>query len=53
MRMEVISVNEENDSITVELDVDEEGKQFLMERGFNAILLNALNELESEEQLKK
>ena len=48
MRMDVISVNEENDSVIVELDVDEAGKQFLIERGFNAVLENVLNELEAD-----
>lgn len=46
MRMDVTSVNEENDSAIVELDIDEEGKQFLIERGFSAMLLDVIDEAE-------
>lgn len=34
------------DTNVCELDVDEEGKQYLLERGFNAMLIEALKNLE-------
>ena len=43
MIVEILEVNENDDgSATITLDLDDTGKQFLLEAGFNAIMKQAL-----------
>lgn len=51
MKLELVRFNE--DTGTCELDIDEEGKVFLIERGFNALLMDALKRLEVEHESEK
>jgi hypothetical protein len=46
MKFDVISCLETDSGLIVSLDVDEEGRQYLLERGFNAILIDAVNQME-------
>lgn len=46
MKLELLRYDEETG--TCELDIDEEGKQMLMELGFNALLRKALEMTENE-----
>lgn len=48
MKLELIKFDE--DTGICELDVDEEGKQMLMELGFNALLRKALETYENERE---
>lgn len=48
MKLELVNYNEETG--TCELDVDEEGKQMLMELGFNALIRKALEVYENEQE---
>jgi hypothetical protein len=48
MKLELIKFHE--DTNICELDVDEEGKQMLMELGFNALLRKALEAYENERE---
>ena len=47
MKIELLNFNEETGEC--QLDIDEEGKQFLIEQGFNAIIMKALVEIEKGE----
>jgi len=48
MKLEIINFDEATGA--VELDVDEEGKQYLLELGFNSLLMKALESLENERE---
>lgn len=48
MKIEVISFDEA--ACTAEVDVDEEGRQYLLELGFNALIMKALEGLEDERE---
>lgn len=48
MKIDVISFNEETN--VVELDIDEEGRKFLVELGFNAMLMRAVEEFTNERE---
>jgi len=48
MKLELIKFNE--DTGICELDIDEEGKQMLIEKGFNALLRETLNKLEARNE---
>lgn len=48
MKLELIKFHE--DTNICELEIDEEGKQYLLERGFNAILIEALQRLKDERE---
>lgn len=48
MKLELIKFHE--DTGICELDVDEEGKQFLMEQGFNALIRKALEGYDNERE---
>jgi DNA-dependent RNA polymerase auxiliary subunit epsilon len=50
MKFDVISCLETDSGLIVSLDVDEEGRQYLLERGFNAILINAINLMEKDHE---
>lgn len=50
MKIDVISVDEETG--VIELDVDDEAKQYLIERGFNTVIMEALKRLEEDERRK-
>jgi hypothetical protein len=45
MKIEVVSFDEE--SGTAEVDADEEGRQYLLELGFNALIKRALDMVEA------
>ena len=51
MKIEVLEYNEDEGIIT--LDIDEEGQKFLLERGINAILTDALNAVMKENENAK
>jgi len=51
MKLDVISCLEADSGLIVSLDVDEEGRQYLMERGFNAILNDAIKLAEDTAKL--
>jgi len=51
MKFDVISCLETDSGLIVSLDVDEEGRQYLMERGFNAILNDAIKLAEDTAKL--
>ena len=49
MLIEIIEYREDSDGgATVTLDIDEEGKSLLIEKGFNSLLWDALNKLKAE-----
>jgi hypothetical protein len=50
MKFDVISCLETDSGLIVSLDVDEEGRQYLMERGFNAILNDAIKLMEEDHE---
>ncbi len=51
MKIEVISFDLE--SGTAGLDVDEEGRQYLLELGFNTLIKQALEMVEAEHEREK
>jgi hypothetical protein len=51
MKFDVISCYETKEGLMVSLEVDEEGRQYLMERGFNAILNDAIKLAEDTAKL--
>jgi DNA-dependent RNA polymerase auxiliary subunit epsilon len=53
MKLDVIDCFETPNGLIVNLDVDEEGRQYLLERGFNAVLVNAIKNLEGQEVEQK
>jgi hypothetical protein len=50
MKFDVISCTETERGLIVGLDVDEEGRQYLMERGFNAVLTDIVKEMEEDHE---
>ena len=48
MKLNVIDCFETPMGLIVNLDVDEEGREYLLERGFNALLVNAIEKLEGQ-----
>jgi hypothetical protein len=48
MKIEVVSFDEAEG--TAEVDVDDEGRQYLLELGFNALIMKALEGLEDERE---
>lgn len=49
MKLEIIDYREDSDGgATVTLDIDEEGKNLLIEKGLNSILWDALDKLNAE-----
>ena len=48
MKFDVISCLETDNGLIVSLDVDEEGRQYLIERGFNAVLTAVLTDIVKE-----
>jgi hypothetical protein len=48
MKIEIVSFDE--DARTAELDVDAAGRQYLLELGFNALIMKALEGLEDERE---
>lgn len=51
MKLELINFQE--DTGTCELEVDDEAKQMLLEKGFNALLREAIEKLEAENESEK
>jgi hypothetical protein len=48
MKFDIISCLETDSGLIFSLDVDEEGRQYLMERGFNAVLTAVLTDIVKE-----
>ena len=48
MKIELMRYDEETN--TAELDVDDEGRQYLLELGFNALIKQALDMVEAEHE---
>jgi len=48
MKFDVLGCIESPKGLIVSLDVDEEGRLYLLERGFNAMLVNAIEKLEGQ-----
>jgi DNA-dependent RNA polymerase auxiliary subunit epsilon len=48
MKIDVIGCVETPNELIVSLDVDEEGRQYLLERGFNAMLVDLIEKLEGQ-----
>lgn len=54
MLIEVIEYQEDSDGgATVTLDIDEEGKSLLIEKGFNSLLWDVLDKLKAENSLNE
>jgi len=51
MKFDVISCLETDSGLIVGLDVDEEGRKYLMERGFNALLADVVKGMEDTAKL--
>ena len=51
MKFDVLNCIETDGEIIVSLDVDEEGRQYLIERGFNALLIDVIKEMEDTAKL--
>jgi DNA-dependent RNA polymerase auxiliary subunit epsilon len=50
MKFDVISCTETERGLIVELDVDEEGRQYLIDRGFSALLVDVVKEMEEDHE---
>jgi DNA-dependent RNA polymerase auxiliary subunit epsilon len=50
MKFDVISCTETERGLIVELDVDEEGRQYLIDRGFSALLADVVKEMEEDHE---
>jgi len=50
MKFDVISCTETERGLIVELDVDEEGRQYLIDRGFNALLADVIKQMEEDHE---
>jgi hypothetical protein len=48
MKFDIISCLETDSGLIISLDVDEEGRQYLIERGFNAVLTAVLTDIVKE-----
>ena len=54
MRLEVINyIEDSSGGASVTIDLDEEGKLFLIERGFNSTIRDAIDNLKAEEALSE
>jgi hypothetical protein len=52
VKLEVIDIVEDSDGgASVTIDLDEEGKMFLIERGFNNMIRDSIDNLKTEEAL--
>jgi len=52
MLIEVVEYKEDEDGgATVTLDLDEAGKEFLIERGFNSLIRDAIDKMKAESDL--
>jgi len=47
MKFDVLNCIETDRGLIISLDVDEEGRQYLIERGFNALLIDVLEKMEN------
>ena len=50
MKFDVLNCIETDRGLIVSLNVDEEGKQYLMERGFSAVLIDAIKKIEESDE---
>jgi hypothetical protein len=51
MKFDVLNCIETDRGLIVSLDVDEEGRQYLMERGFNGLLADVVKGMEDTAKL--
>ena len=51
MKFDVISCTETDRGLIVSLDVDEEGRQYLIDRGFSALLADVVKEMDDAAKL--
>jgi len=51
MKFDVISCTETDRGLIISLDVDEEGRQYLIDRGFNSLLADVIKEMEDNAKL--
>jgi DNA-dependent RNA polymerase auxiliary subunit epsilon len=47
MKLDVLNCIETDRGLIVSLEVDEEGRQYLIERGFNALLIDVIEKMEN------
>ena len=47
MKFDVLNCIETDRGLIVSLEVDEEGRQYLIERGFNALLIDVIEKMEN------
>jgi DNA-dependent RNA polymerase auxiliary subunit epsilon len=47
MKFDVLNCIETDRGLIVSLDVDEEGRQYLIERGFNALIIEVIEKMEN------
>lgn len=53
MHIEIIEMFENSDgSATLNLDIDEDGKKFLIEAGFNSVMLKALEQKRTDDLVR-
>ena len=50
MKLDVLNCIETDGEIIVSLDVDEEGRQYLIERGFNALIIDVIKKMEKDNE---
>jgi DNA-dependent RNA polymerase auxiliary subunit epsilon len=47
MKFDVLNCIETDRGLIISLEVDEEGRQYLIERGFNALLIDVIEKMEN------
>jgi DNA-dependent RNA polymerase auxiliary subunit epsilon len=50
MKFDVLNCIETDRGLIISLDVDEEGRQYLIERGFNALLIDVIEKMENSHE---
>ena len=50
MKLDVLNCIETDRGLIVSLEVDEEGRQYLIERGFNALLIDVIEKMENSHE---
>ena len=48
MKLDLVNCVETDSGIIISLDVDEEGRQYLLERGVNALLIDVIEKMEKD-----
>jgi DNA-dependent RNA polymerase auxiliary subunit epsilon len=50
MKLDLVNCVETDSGLIISLDVDEEGRQYLIERGFNALLIDVIEKMEKDNE---